>query len=224
MTKKVIGLLASVALLGSGAAFAQGGGTGGSGSTEQQQPSQPSQTSPESQTTPTEPGTGGSGQAQMGQEMGAGNEIEGTVVKAEKKTVYLEHMGMVIPLKIDSSTKFTDAGVKNGSDFKEGEKVRANFSVKSKTENVATKVWRDTGTGGSGTESMPQPSESTPPPSGGQQPGTEPGTGGSGTEQPGQPGTGGGMDQGTGTSTDQNQNQPGSTQPSQPSQPSGGGY
>lgn len=195
MTRRFIGLLASVAFLSTGAAIAGGDkdkqATGGSGTEQTESTSTSGSMSSE--------GTGGSGQ-----------ELQGTVVKAEGKTLYVDHMGMVVPLRVDSSTQFKDPAIKRAQDLKEGDKIRASFTVKNKTQNLATEISRESGTGGAGMdqpadtsggagESLPPSETGTPPPS---DPGTAPGTGGSGdtpTEPGSDPGTGGsGMDTGTG--------------------------
>lgn len=167
MTKKLIGVFASVALMSSGMALAHDkekketqtqvqGGTGGSGTTGQYQ--------------------GGSGTAeQLG-----GNQLTGRVVKSDRSTIWVEHAGAIVPLKIDKNTHFTDPNVKRATDIKEGEQIRASFEVR-KTENVATSIGMSSGMGqgGSGSDVMKpdqginQPSESMPP---------SPGTGGSGME------------------------------------------
>lgn len=164
--KKLIGLFASVALMGSGMALAQ------------DQAMQDPQTQSQS-------GKGGSG-SQMGhtgmsEQMG-GNQLTGRVVKSERKMIWVEHMGAVVPLKIDKNTQFTDPTLKRATDLKEGDQIRASFEVK-KTENIATSIGKGglgEGQGGSGSDVMKpdqginQPMESLPP---------SPGTGGSGRNE-----------------------------------------
>jgi hypothetical protein len=67
-------------------------------------------------------------------------ELGGTVVKADSKTLYLEHMGAVFPLKIDDETEFSGAGVSSSRDLKEGLEVRASFTVEQKTTNLARRI------------------------------------------------------------------------------------
>jgi hypothetical protein len=144
----------------------------------------------ESQQTQSQ-GAGGSGtlgtdqSGQMGQtgQMGqssqvSGNQLTGRVVKSEKKMVWLEHMGAIVPLKIDKNTQFNDPTLKKATDIKEGDEIRASFEVR-KTDNVATSIEKSIGTGGSGTEVM------SPDSSINESPGTLPaddGTGGSGKD------------------------------------------
>lgn len=160
MKTKLIGLIASVALMGSGTALAGGdwkkqdkqqqtqsqGSTGGSGITEG-----------------TAGQTGGSGQgtqAQQGstQELGP-NEIIGRVVKSNKKMVWVEHAGAVVPLKTNQQTEFRDPNLKRAQDFQEGDQVRVSFEIQ-KTDNIIKSIQKNDrstgsdssqGTGGSGT-------------------------------------------------------------------------
>ena len=67
-------------------------------------------------------------------------ELSGTVVKADSRTLYLEHMGAVFPLKLDDRTEFSGAGVSSSRDLKEGQEVRASFTVEKKTTNVARRI------------------------------------------------------------------------------------
>jgi hypothetical protein len=110
----------------------------------------------------------------------SGNQLTGRVVKSDKKMVWLEHQGAIVPLKIDKNTQFNDPSLKRASDLKEGDEIRASFEVR-KTDNVATSIEKSMseGTGGSGTEVM------SPDSSINQSPGTLPaddGTGGSGRD------------------------------------------
>jgi hypothetical protein len=168
MTKRLIGLFTSVALMGSGIAFANEG-------VKKQ----------ESQQTQSQGATGGSGSmgadqsGQMGQsEQVSGNQLTGRVVKSEKKMVWLEHMGAIVPLKIDKNTQFNDPSLKKATDIKEGDEIRASFEVR-KTDNVATSIEKAEGTGGSGTEVMSPDSSINEPP--GTLPADE-GTGGGGRD------------------------------------------
>ncbi|QAT86913.1 hypothetical protein EJ065_5379 [Corallococcus coralloides] len=138
--KKLIGVFASVALLGSGAAFAQDSASQGS-----QQPSTSSgsmQGSSES--------TGGSGSSSMT----GSNELTGKVVKSDSKKVYISSAsGAVVPLDIDKKTQFTDPSMKNAKSLKEGQEIRASFEVKDE-KNMATSISPSSGTGGSGVDPM----------------------------------------------------------------------
>jgi hypothetical protein len=68
-------------------------------------------------------------------------QLTGTVVKVTRRTVYLEHLGPVIPLTLDANTKFESAGLTRAKDIKEGQKLRATFVVHNKIDNVALTVW-----------------------------------------------------------------------------------
>ncbi|MDY7225545.1 hypothetical protein [Hyalangium rubrum] len=148
-TKKLIGVFASVALMSSGMALANGG-EGKKHDTQQTQP---------------QGSTGGSGSmggsgtvtegsaSQMNQGAGqqlSSNELMGRVVKSSKKMVWVEHAGAVVPLTINKDTQFADPNLKRAQDFKEGDEIRASFEVR-KTDNIATSIQKaDNATGGSG--------------------------------------------------------------------------
>jgi hypothetical protein len=185
--KKLIGVVTAVALMGSGAAFANDQKTKGSKQTQSQG------------------ATGGSGS--MGSQAGqtgttqqlSGNQLTGRVVKSDSKMVWLEHSGAIVPLKIDKNTQFTDPSLKTARDIKEGDEIRASFEVR-KTDNVATSIQKSSsGMGGSGTEVM------SPDSSINQSPGTLPpsndGTGGSGTDTSSPD-----INKGTGSDVNQNPN------------------
>jgi hypothetical protein len=92
---------------------------------------------------PARVGTPGEGKARTGaagEVAGAARELSGTVVKADGKTLYLEHMGAVVPLKIDEETQFSGEGVKGSRDLSEGQEVRASFTVEDETTNVAQRI------------------------------------------------------------------------------------
>jgi hypothetical protein len=84
--------------------------------------------------------------------MASGNELTGKVVRSDKKTLYVEHMGAVVPLKIDRKTKFEGDTLKSSRDLKEGQEIRASFTVENGTNNVATSIGlsSEAGRGGSG--------------------------------------------------------------------------
>jgi hypothetical protein len=149
MTKKIVGLFATVAMLSSGLALAHddksksqqtqgsgqmGGDIGGAGTQGQQGQMQGQQGQ----------------QGQMGQMTGE-KQVTGTVVKSSSKLLHLRTDNGIIPVKIDKDTQFQDPNVKRAKDLKEGQQVRANFDIKG-VDNVATSISLDTSTGGSGLE------------------------------------------------------------------------
>jgi hypothetical protein len=71
---------------------------------------------------------------------GGTRQLSGTVVRADAGTLYLEHMGAIVPLKIDDKTEFSGEGVKSSRDLTEGQEVRASFTVKNETTNVADRI------------------------------------------------------------------------------------
>jgi hypothetical protein len=192
MMKKLIGLFASVALMGSGVALAnedwkqhdkqQTQGQGGAGEVGSEHSGSMQQ----------EPGAiGGSGQPGqrgMSQQTGAGqqlgaNELMGRVVKKSRKTVWLDHQGAIVPLTINKDTRFTQPGLTRIQDINEGDEIRASFEVK-ETENIATTVQRaDAGVGGGGQDDffMDTDPSISPDPSG-LPPSPVDGTGGSGSD------------------------------------------
>jgi hypothetical protein len=92
------------------------------------------------------------------------NELTGRVVRAENNMVWIDHLGAVVPLRIDANTKFESAGVTHARDLKEGQEIRANFTVKDKTTNVATAIWLEgaTSTGKAGADSLDMQPRSNP--------------------------------------------------------------
>lgn len=93
----------------------------------------------------------GSMQGTMGASEQMGNELTGRVVRSDPKMLYVNHMGFVVPLQINSQTKFEGTDLKSARDIKEGQEIRANFTIKNKTQNVATSVSSSSsGQGGSG--------------------------------------------------------------------------
>jgi hypothetical protein len=107
----------------------------------------------------------------------SGTQLSGRVVRSNKKMVWVEHAGAIVPLKIDKNTQFTDPNLKRAQDLKEGDEIRASFEVR-KTDNVATSIQKS-GMGGSGQDVMsPDPSINQSP--GGTLPPSNDGTGGSG--------------------------------------------
>lgn len=194
MTKKLIGVFASVAMLSSGMALANKEHEGKEKEKQTQVEKQPQE----------QIGTGGSGQQDTGRQVGTGarggmgqqpgqmeqpeqlsaNQLTGRVVKSERRTIWVEHAGAVVPLKVDKNTQFLDPNLKRATDIKEGDQIRASFEVK-ETDNVATSIQMATGAGlgGSGQDVLTpdegineQPMETLPP--------SQEGTGGAGMEVP----------------------------------------
>lgn len=194
--KKLVGVFATIALLGSGAALAtddknkpqqdpaaaQGGsGQAGSGSLSQD----PALQEPATQEPVTqEPAIGGSGSvgdpaiggsgSTMGSQSATGKEVTGKVVKADRNTVWIDMQGAVVPLKVDKSTQFTDQNIKRARDLQAGQEIRASLEVK-ETDNVAKSISLS-GTGGAGGDVMSPDSSIHQGGTGG----SEGGTGGSG--------------------------------------------
>jgi len=168
-------------------------GVGGSGlSQDNGQTNSRSSTSQSSSTKSTEmrssgtsAGTGGAGQegatttGESAEGMTPG-EVSGRVVKRQgDKLVYIEHLGAVVPVKIDSKTKFEDPSLRRAKDLKEGQEIRAQVEVKG-TDNVAKSITTNTANPGTGGSSY----EGSTPSHGSDLPGQQPGTGGSGTLNP----------------------------------------
>lgn len=127
--KKLVGVFAAMALLGSGAALANDdktkpqqdtaaqGGSGTSGSMGSTQSGSMQQDS----------SVGGSGMAtspSMGTNAMGQKELSGKVVRAESTKVYVKDaQGAVVTLDIDKSTTFTDPTLKKAKDLKEGQEI-----------------------------------------------------------------------------------------------------
>lgn len=62
-------------------------------------------------------------------------ELSGTVIRSDGSTLYLEHMGAIVPVEIRSETRFS--GVRSAHELAAGQEVRASFTVKGDTKNVA---------------------------------------------------------------------------------------
>ncbi|NBD08653.1 MULTISPECIES: hypothetical protein [Corallococcus] len=161
--KKLIGVFASVALLGSGVAMAQDSMTkdsqqpststsaqGGSGQTGSDSSMQGS-----SGSTGSSDAMGGSGSSSTHSSSMAGeNELTGKVVKSDSKKVYVSSAsGAVVPLDIDSKTQFTDPSLRNAKSLREGQEIRASFQVKDE-KNMAINIAPSQGMGGSGSDAM----------------------------------------------------------------------
>lgn len=156
MTKRLVGLFASVALLSSGLALAnnegkdkaqtqsgqQMGGDASGGSGVQGQQGQPGSMGSSS----------GSMVGQMGSPQLGQKEITGTVVKSSKDKLSLKTDNGIIDFKVDKATKFQDPAVKKAGDLKEGQQVRTSFDIEGNL-NVAKSISLDTSMGGSGLDS-----------------------------------------------------------------------
>lgn len=166
--KKLIGVFATVALLGSGIALADddkskpqqdpSSAQGGSGAAGSQ--SLPQDTGMQQDTATQDPAMGGSGSTQSDPAMGGSGasqaamgqkELTGKVVKADSKHVWVDMQGTVVSLKVDKSTQFSDPTLKRAKDLQPGQEIRASYEVK-ETDNVAKNISMS-GTGGSGTGS-----------------------------------------------------------------------
>ena len=139
MTKKIVGLFATVALLSSGVALAG----------DDKHKDQQGQTSGQMGGDIGGAGTQGQMQGQMA--MTGEKQITGTVVKSSKDLLHLRTDNGIIPLKIDKDTQFADPNLKKAKDLKEGQQVRASFDIKG-TDNQAKSISLDVSTGGSGLE------------------------------------------------------------------------
>ncbi|HEY3452297.1 MAG TPA: hypothetical protein VGK67_38485 [Myxococcales bacterium] len=169
--KKFIGTLAAMAVLGlaAGAQAQSGdisGGTGGSGSM--------------GGTTGSTGSTTGSTSGSKTGTMGEQQQLEGKVLKADRNSITIEHMGAAVSLQVQSSTAFQ--GVKSAKDIKEGSQVRASFNLKG-AKNEATSIEvLPSSQGGSGSF------------------GTQPGSSGSGSSGSGGSGSSGSSGSGSDTS------------------------
>ncbi len=65
-------------------------------------------------------------------------ELSGRVIKSEPNTLYVEHVGVVVPMEIGQETRFS--GVRSAAELAKGQEVRASFTVKNDTENVAESI------------------------------------------------------------------------------------
>jgi len=82
---------------------------------------------------------------------GAQNQLTATVVEAKGKELFVEHQGVVIPLKVEKDTKIEGMTGKKLSDLKPGDEVQVSFMVKNRTENIALDISKSSGMGGAGT-------------------------------------------------------------------------
>ncbi|GHG97741.1 RNA-binding protein [Comamonas sp. JC664] len=160
--KKLVGVFATIAMLGSGAALANNdenkpkdtsaqGGSGQVGTTEIQRDTTTTVQSESTVPSENEPGLGGSGT--MGQHAAMGQkELNGRVVKAESDKIFVDMQGAVVPLEIDRGTTFSDPALKKAKDLRPGQEIRASYEVKD-TKNVAKSISLS-GTGGAGDEAL----------------------------------------------------------------------
>jgi hypothetical protein len=89
-----------------------------------------------------------SGQIAVGEQHGS--QLFGTVVEQKSHTLYLQHMGAVVAVRVDKSTDLAGLSGKKLTDLKAGDEVQVSFQVKNKIDNVATKIGLSSATGGSG--------------------------------------------------------------------------
>ena len=129
--KKFIGTMVAVAVLGlAPGALAQSGDISGGSSSS---------------------GTGGSGAmggSTAGSTTSQQQQLEGKVLKADRNSITIEHMGAAIPLQVQSSTSFQ--GVKSAREIKEGQQVRASFSLKGSKNELTSVEVLPSSQGGSG--------------------------------------------------------------------------
>ncbi|OJH39312.1 hypothetical protein [Cystobacter ferrugineus] len=153
MTKKIVGLFATVAMLSSGAALA-----GGDKQHKEQKQTQSSQ-----QVGQDAYGGAGTQQGQQPGQQQAGTsanqmlgekQVSGTVVKSSGDELKLSTENGIIAVKVNKQTQFQDASVKRIKDLKEGQQVRTSFTVE-KDSNVAKSISLDSGMGGSGLQVDP---------------------------------------------------------------------
>lgn len=183
MMKRLAGLLAGAALIGglalaqqdstpstAGSSTSSGPGIGGSGLNQDQ--STLNQQATQQAAVPGQ----ASGQIAIGEQ--TGNQLFGTVVESKSHTLYLQHMGAVVPLRVEKSTDLAGLSGKKLADLKPGDEVQVSFQVKNKIDNVATRIAlpSTTGTGGSGLGTSEQSRD------------TGPGIGGSGSAGSTKPG------------------------------------
>jgi hypothetical protein len=73
-----------------------------------------------------------------GARTGGERELSGTVIKSEVNTLYIEHMGAVVPFTIGRDTRFS--GVQSPGELAKGQQVRASFTLNGDTQNVAEQI------------------------------------------------------------------------------------
>lgn len=127
MRKQLLGMVMGLSLIGAGMARAE----------DDTSPTVPYEKQLPQERTPAKPMTGSDISQQATLQPG---EIEGKLVRVDSKTLFVEHMGVVVPLKVDRNTKFEGAAIRRAGDFKEGQQVRASFKIENKVNNVATRV------------------------------------------------------------------------------------
>lgn len=151
MTKKLVGLFASVALLSSGLAMANNDDKSKSQQTQSGQQMGSDAYGGAGQGQTGSQGQMGGAQGQMGSQMGQ-KEVTGTVVKSSKDKLSLKTDNGIIDFKVDKQTKFQDPTIKQARDLKEGQQVRTGFEIQG-NQNVAKSISLDTSMGGSGLDS-----------------------------------------------------------------------
>lgn len=87
--------------------------------------------------------------------VGDARELVGTVLKVEGQTLYMQHMGAVVPVELQKDTRYE--GVANKKALKHGQEIRTELVRQGLTTNVARSVTVHgesavEGTGGSGAE------------------------------------------------------------------------
>ena len=65
------------------------------------------------------------------------HEVLGEVVKVEANTLYIRHMGAVVPFELKADTKWSNL---QRQDLKEGREIRASFTVEGQTQNVLKEI------------------------------------------------------------------------------------
>ena len=165
MTRKIVGLFATVAMLSSSAALANEGDKQQKPQTQssQQQTGQDAyggagtqQDTQQGQQQAQQPGQQ-PGQQQAGtaaHQMLGEKQVSGTVIKSSGDELKLRTENGVIAVKVNKQTQFQDASVKRIKDLKEGQQVRTSFTVE-KDNNIAKSITLDSGMGGSGLETDP---------------------------------------------------------------------
>jgi opacity protein-like surface antigen len=143
MKKTLVGLVASVALMGSGVALA-----------EEHQGAQKPQPGAQQQQMGDEVygGSGAQGQQQPGQAAMKGEkELTGIVVKSSARELHLRTEHGIIPLRVQRETEFPDPNVRRLRDIRDGQQVRARFVIEQEN-NVARSISLMEGVGGTGME------------------------------------------------------------------------
>lgn len=197
--KKMIGMLAGVALLGAPVAFA--------GGDKAHDKNKDPAAQYESSSGSAQEGMGGSGTEGAAAQQ-AGSELSGTVLKVAGNTLYVQNEGAVVPVELSKSTQY-QGGIKSKKDLKHGQQVKAQVTIENQQKNVASSISLGSGTGGAGEVGQEEPMPIEEPGTGGtgeswenegygEEPSGLPGTGGAGEQETleGQPGEGSVFDTG----------------------------